>query len=287
MNSDLKIEWWPIENVTPYEHNPRKIPRAAPDKVKASIKEFGWRQPIVATQDGVIIVGTVRYLSAREMDLDRVPVHVAEGLTPAQVQAYRLMDNRSHEEAKWDPDLLKLEIRELDKLDFDLKFTGFEAREIDEFLVSTNPANDDAANQAPAPPAKSVSRLGDLWRCGPHRLLNGGATIGEDVERALGELRPLLMSVDPPYGVGLDPMWREEAGLGVVVQSGKVENDDRVDWSAAYRLFPGDVAYVWHAGLHSGPVAASLEAVGFEIRAQIIWTKPHFRAESGRVPLAA
>jgi len=89
------------------------------------------------------------------------------------------------------------------------------------------------------------------------------------------------MTVDPPYGVELDPMWRAEAGLGSPVQSGKVANDDRVDWSAAHRLFPGDVAYVWHAGLHSGPVAVGLQEVGFEIRAQIIWTKPHFVLSRG------
>jgi len=89
------------------------------------------------------------------------------------------------------------------------------------------------------------------------------------------------MTTDPCYGVSLFPLWREEAGLGPLVQTGKIENDDRADWSAAHRLFPGDVAYVWHAGIHSGLVAANLQEVGFEIRAQIIWTKPHFVLSRG------
>jgi hypothetical protein len=274
MTSEFQIEWRPIDNVRPYEHNPRKMPRRAIDKVASSIKEFGWRQPIVVDQSGVIIVGHVRYLAARKLNLDQVPVHVAAGLTPEQVRAYRLMDNRSHEETGWDLELLILEIAGLKALEFDLNFTGFEPREIDEFLVSADA--DEAANQVPPVPTKPVSRPGDLWRCGPHRVLQGDSTNREDVARALGDLRPILMNSDGPYGVSLDPMWREEAGLASPVQTGKVANDDRVDWSAAHSLFPGDVAYIWHAGVHSGQVAFGLQNAGFEIRAQIIWTKPHF-----------
>jgi ParB-like chromosome segregation protein Spo0J len=173
MNLELKIELWPIDKVRPYERNPREIPQRAIDKVGSSLKEFGWRQPIVVDQAGVIIVGNVRYLAAREQGLDQVPVHIAAGLTPQQAQAYRLMDNRSHEETDWDLNLLQLEMRELHALEFDLKFTGFEPREIDEFLVTGDRSEDDAANQAPPPPAKPVSRTGDLWRCGPHQVLHG------------------------------------------------------------------------------------------------------------------
>lgn len=276
---ELQVEWWPIDKVRPYDKNPRKIPPKAIDKVASSIKEFGWRQPIVVDQAGVIIVGQVRYLAARKLGLEQVPVHVATGLTPEQVRAYRLMDNRSHEETDWEPDLLRLEIRELKALEFDMKFTGFEPREIDEFLVS--PIDEDRGNQIPPVPTKPISRLGELWRCGDSRVMHGDATNPEHVSLALGELKPQLMISDSPYGVSLDPMWREEAGLATPVQTGTVANDDRVDWSAAYRLFPGDVAYIWHAGLHSSTVAMNLEDVGFEIRAQIIWVKPRFVLSRG------
>jgi hypothetical protein len=144
------------------------------------------------------------------------------------------MDNRSHEETEWDLDLLKLEIAELDTLDFDLKFTGFEPRQLEELLVGTDAAADEAANQAPPPPTQPVSRLGDLWQCGLHRVLHGDATNRDHTSRVLGDVRPLILITDPPYGVELNPMWRQEAGLGSPVQTGKVANDDRVDWSDAF-----------------------------------------------------
>jgi hypothetical protein len=270
----MKIEQWPIDQVIPHPGNPRKIPESAIGKVALSIGMYGWRQPIVVDRDGVIIVGHVRWLAAKKLGLAEVPVHVAEGLTPEQARAYRLMDNRSHEETAWNEDLLTVEMSVLNAVEFDLTYTGFEPRQIDELLLTAG--DDDAGNQIPDPPANPVSRLGDLWWCGSHTVLNGDATSPEDVARGQGNLRPQLMIIDQPYGVNLDPMWRQEAGLGSPVQSGKVTNDDRVDWSAAHHLFTGDVAYVWHAGVHSGAVAAGLQDAGFDIRAQIIWTKPHF-----------
>jgi DNA modification methylase len=275
----MKIELQFIDQVIPYAGNPRKVSQSAIDKLATSIEQYGWRQPIVVDRNGVTIVGHVRWLAAKKLGMKQVPVHVAEGLTSAQVRAYRLMDNRSHEETGWDLDLLKFEIAELDKPDFDLKFTGFDPREIDVFRV--NPTDDEAANQVLLPPIRPVSQLGDLWWRGVHRVLHGDATNPEDVARAQGDLQPQLMIIDQPYGVEVNPIWREEAGLGATVQTGRVANDDRVDWSAAHRLFLGDVAYVWHAGNHSGIVAAGLESVGFEIRAQIIWTKPHFVLSRG------
>jgi DNA methylase len=105
--------------------------------------------------------------------------------------------------------------------------------------------------------------------------------IGADVARLLGPLSPQLMVTDPPYGVRYDPQWREDAGLGRQRQTGLVANDDRIDWSMAYQLFAGDVAYVWHAGVHAGEVAAGLAAGGLQIRAQIIWAKQHFALGRG------
>lgn len=247
----MQIEIRPLEDIIPYAKNLRKIPQKAIDKVALSIAEFGPRQPIVVDSAGVIIVGTVRYLAGEKLGLESFPVHVAEGLSPAQVREYRIMDNRSHQETDFDLDLVKFEIIELKALESDLKFTGFEPREIDAFLAGA--VDEEAGNQAPAPPTKAVSRRGDLWLCGPHRVQDGDATNPEDVTRALGDLKPQLMTVDAPYGISLSPLWRQEAGLGTVVQTGKIANDDRVDWSQAYALFPGDVAYIWHAGIHSGP----------------------------------
>jgi hypothetical protein len=131
------------------------------------------------------------------------------------------------------------------------------------------------------PSATPVSRLGDLWCCGSHRVLCGDATSSQDVERLFGSLRPELMLTDPPYGVQYDPEWRERAGLGRQRQTGAVANDDRADWSLAYQLFPGDVGYVWHAGVHAAEVADGLTSAGLRIRAQIIWAKQHFALSRG------
>ena len=277
--NDLKVCWWPIDKPIPYSRNSRKIPERAIDKVAASIKEFGWRQSIVVDKDGVIICGHTRLLAAKKLGLTQVPVHVADNLTPAQVKAYRLMDNRSHEETDWDTDLLGPELEDLRALGFDLELTGFDPHEIDDFL--SDPDVDDRANLVPGLPENPVTIPGDVWLCGKHRVLCGDSTAFDAVSRLCGRTKPFLMATDPPYGVQYDPMWREEAGLGQQRQTGKVANDDQADWTAAYTLFPGDVAYVWHAGVHAGEVAIGLVTAGLEIRAQIIWSKQHFAMSRG------
>lgn len=142
----LAIETWPISRIIPYEANARKIPKSAVDKVALSLREFGWRQPIVVDAAGVIVVGHVRRLGAIQNGWTEAPVHVAHDLTVAQLKAYRLMDNRAHDEASWDKDLLGTELLDLKGLDaFDLKLTGFDSREITSAsAVSTKPADVDA-----------------------------------------------------------------------------------------------------------------------------------------------
>ena len=122
-------------------------------------------------------------------------------------------------------------------------------------------------------PAEPVSERGDVWLLGRHRLVCGDSTDAAVVAKALNGARPHLMVTDPPYGVEYDPAWRNRAGLSATRRTGKVENDDRADWREAWALFPGEVAYVWHGALHAAAVAESLEACGFDIRAQIVWAK--------------
>ena len=131
----MKIELWPIDKLIPYARNARTINAAAVDKVAASIQEFGWQQPVVVDSDGVIIAGHARLLAARKLELIEVPVHVADNLTPAQVKAYRLMDNRSHQETSWDGSLLAGCLAELQAADIDLALTGFNSDEITAFLM--------------------------------------------------------------------------------------------------------------------------------------------------------
>ena len=284
--NDLEVCWWPTEKPIPYARNSRKIPERAIDKVAASIKEFGWRQCIVVDKNGVIICGHTRLLAAKKLGLAQVPVHVARSLTPAQVKAYRLMDNRSHEEADWDLDLLGPELEELRDLDFDLTLTGFDQNEIDSFLV--DPDLDERANAAPPPPETPVSRPGDLWLCGKHRILCGDATSPDAVGRLLGNRKPLLMVTDPPYGIELDSEWRDRAGInkhGPAEASymkqrteghteTTISGDTIADWSHAFELVPSlHVAYVWHASRFTSDVLRGLLRIGFVHHQQIIWRK--------------
>src|SRR5437762_10778803 len=131
----MEVNLWPLERIIQYARNARKIPPQAVDKVAASIREFGWRQPIVVDREGVIIVGHTRLLAAQKLGLKEAPVHVADNLTPAQVRAYRLLDNRSHEETDWEPDLLGLELLDLKGMGVNLDLTGFNSDEIDDLLA--------------------------------------------------------------------------------------------------------------------------------------------------------
>ena len=273
----MKIEIWPLDRIRPYEKNARKIPQKAIDKVALSLKTYGWQQPIVVEPNGTIIVGHVRRLAALQLRWTQAPVHVADQLTPVQVRAYRLMDNRSHEEAEWDIDILKVELGELKGLDLNLGLTGFDSRELDALLSQ----DDGRADEAPPLPEVAASRPGDLWLLGGHRLLCGDSTDAEAVARVCGAAKPLLMVTDPPYGINYDPTWRVAVDGGGRHALGKVANDDRVDWSPAWSLFPGDVAYVWHAGIYAGEAATSLYTAAFQIRGQIIWRKQHFVMSRG------
>lgn len=138
----MKIEQWPLDRPIPYARNARKISDAAITKVAASLKEFGWRQPIVVDAEGVVVVGHSRLLAAKRLGMSKVPVHVATELSPEQVRAYRLMDNRSHEETEWDKELLSLELGELKGLNFDLDLTGFDLNEVDGYLRGVSSPED-------------------------------------------------------------------------------------------------------------------------------------------------
>ena len=169
----MKIELWPIDRVIPYARNARTITAAAVDKVAASIQEFGWRQPIVVDAQRVIIAGHTRLLASRKLGLTEVPVHVADNLTPAQVKAYRLMDNRSHDETSWDLELLGPELMDLQNLGFgNLELTGFDEKEIADFLAgAASPGQEGLTpdDEAPALREAAVAQPGELWRLGSRR----------------------------------------------------------------------------------------------------------------------
>ena len=274
----LKLEYWAPSRLSFARRALRKSDPAVA-RMMASIEYYGFRIPLLISASGEIIDGELRLKAARKLGFSEVPVIVCDDWTPEQVRAFRMLANRSCNWSDWDLDAVAQELRELTALNFDVSLTGFDRREIDQMLASPlNPALLDVRPELSAAP---VSVPGDLWLCGPHRVLCGDATEASAVTRLLDGKVPLLMVTDPPYGVNYDPTWRERAGLGAQRQTGRVQNDDRVDWSEAFALFPGDVAYVWHAGLYAGTVAQALERCGFVMRSQIIWAKQHFALSRG------
>jgi len=179
----MKVEMWDVSKIKPYPNNPR-INDAAVDAVAQSIREFGFRQPIVVDEQGVIIVGHTRYLAALRLGLKKVPVHVARGLTEAQVKAYRIADNKSAELAEWDEEKLRQELAELEDLDFDLDLLGFSVDELNVLLDDLNVGQVDP-DDVPAPPDDPITQPGDLWVLGNHRLLCGDSSTPEEVDRLL------------------------------------------------------------------------------------------------------
>ena len=171
----LLIEVWPIDRFVFYARNPRKND-AAVDRMRASIREFGFKVPVLARTDGEVVDGHLRLKAARKLGITEIPVILCDDWTPAQVKAFRLMVNRSVTWADWDEELLALELQDIQELDFDLSLTGFDPGEIDDLLALED---DEKANVAPPLPESPVSRPGDLWLLGPHRVLCGDSTSPE------------------------------------------------------------------------------------------------------------
>jgi DNA modification methylase len=278
------VELWSIDRLIPYGRNARTHSADQIAQIAASIIEFGWTNPVLADSRGNVIAGHGRLEAARSLGLEAVPVVVIDHLNETQRRAYILADNQLALNAGWDEGALAAELHALNGDGFDLDLIGFSEEELNGLMA---PLDDDEAalgegdDQIPEPPADPVTRPGDLWILGQHRLLCGDSTVATDVERLLAGAKPHLLVSDPPYGVEYSPEWRNEAGVSSSSRTGKVANDDRADWREAWALFPGEVAYVWHAGIYSNLVADSLIACDFEIRSQIIWSKPRFVLSRG------
>lgn len=279
----LKIINIPIEKIIPYINNSRTHSDEQIAKIASSIKEFGFNDPIAIDMLNGVIAGHGRLEAAKLLGYSEVPTIQLGHLTKAQQKAYVLAHNKIALEAGWDQELLKIEMQELQDAGFDISKTGFEDKEIEAIInpeiIHEGLKDDDAL---PTLDHKSTAIYGDCWILGSHRLYCGDSTDALAVDALCKEFKPNLMVTDPPYGVKYDPEWRDGADLGVGEGSrGKVENDDKVDWADAYSLFPGDIVYVWHAGVHSGDVAIHIKNCGFDIVSQIIWVKQHFALSRG------
>jgi hypothetical protein len=278
--SPLRVEFWPLDRLVPSPRNARTHDDAQVAEIAGSIRAFGFRNPILVGEDGDVVAGHGRLAAARMLGMKEVPVIPLHGLSEVQRRQLMLADNRIALNAGWDLQMLQLELRDLSGLGANLSTLGFTRQELARALQPGAAGLTDE-NEIPAVAETAVSKAGDVWSLGEHRVVCGDSTDAQVVAAALGTRKPLLMVTDPPYGVNYDPEWRNQRSISNSKRTGKVRNDERADWAEAWKLFPGNIAYVWHAALNTPTFAQSLEREGFTIRAQIIWAKER------RLPLAA
>jgi DNA modification methylase len=310
----MYIENRPISSIRPYDRNPRLNDNAV-DAVAASIQEFGFRQPIVVDEDGVIIVGHTRYKAALKLGLETVPVHVATGLAPAQIKAYRIADNQTATMSQWNNDLLPLELADLQEMGFDLNLTGFSADDLMQLLDTPGGEGLTDPDNIPEPPDEAKTKPGDLWILGNHRLLCGDSSKGEDVDRLLDGAEIHLVNTDPPYNVRVEPRSNNAIAAGLSSFAGYGNSDPGRDvvrfpekaqpthkqlrpkdrplandfvsdeefdrllqaWfgNIARVLKPGRAFYIWGGYANCGNYPPVLKANGLYFSQAIIWVKEH------------
>ena len=276
-----------LSDLTPDPKNANRGTSRGRDALAHSVRAYGTGRAVLIDRHGVVIAGnkTVEEAKAQGLGLRVIETDGSELIavqrrdldlaSDASAKALAVADNRTAELGlEWDESALT-----------DLHAAGIDLTAFwtdDEFaeLVAAPAAGLTDENAVVAPGPTAFVR-GDLIALGRHRLLCGDATSAEDVERLLDGATPLLMATDPPFGVDYDPAWRHRVYPEQRTAIGRVANDDRADWTEAWRHFTGDVAYVWHAGLQAATVATSLETAGFDLRSQIIWAKQHFALSRG------
>ena len=199
----MKIEIVDISTIKPYENNPRKLKDSAIEKVAMSLKEYGFRQPIVVDKDNIIVAGHTRYRASKKLGLKNVPISVIDNLTPEQINAYRIADNRTAEESEWDNELLKMEIKELEAKDFKLDLLGFNEDQLNDLLFEEKQGLTDE-DEVPEAPEEPITKLGDIWKLGNHRLMCGDSTMLDNIDKLTEKQKPDMIFTDPPYNVAFN-----------------------------------------------------------------------------------
>ena len=280
----------PLHTLADLTPDPKNANRGTPrgrDALAQSLRDYGAGRAVLIDRHGTVIAGSktvaeaqaqgvgLRVVESDGTELIAVQRRDLDLATDARAQALAVADNRVAElDLAWD----EATLRDLHAAGVDLSPFWTDA----EFAaLVAEPLTGRTAENAVVAPGPTDMVRGDLVALGRHRLLCGDATAADEVARVLAGVAPALMVTDPPYGVQYTPAWRHDAYPEQRTAVGTVTNDDRADWTAAWRLFPGDVAYVWHAGLHAATVASNLETAGFELRAQVIWFKQHFALSRG------
>lgn len=276
MTAKTQIQYINLNDIIPYANNPRDNDGEAVDKVAASIKEFGFNVPLVLDNDNVIITGHTRYKASKKLKLDEVPCIYAEHLTPAQVKAYRIADNKVAEYSTWNDDLLSIEIEQLHELDFSLDNLGFESLEIESLF--DEPKEESIASEDNFDielPKEPNAKLGDLYKLGNHFLMCGDSTNIDDVQKLTGETKIDLFITDPPYNVAYEGGTKDK----LTIKNDNMKNDDfrnfltNAFYAADSVMKSGAVFYIWHADSEGYNFRGACNDVNWKVRQCLIWNK--------------
>jgi len=267
-----EIKFKRVEDLIPYSNNSRTHSDEQVAQVAASIKEFGFTNPVLIDEQGGIIAGHGRILAARKLGLDEVPTIELAGLTEAQRKAYVIADNKLALNAGWDDELLRLELDGLKALDFDISLTGFSDIEIGKLEVIAEAEGED---DAPEPPETPVSVLGDIWLLGDHRVMCGNSTSIDEVEKLCDGQMVDMWLTDPPYNVAYEGGTKDKL---------KIVNDEMDD--DAFRQFlvdaytaadavmkSGAAFYIWHSDIEGYNFRGAAKDTGWVVRQSLIWNK--------------
>lgn len=256
----------PLKNLKPYENNPRKNDDAV-KYVAESIKEFGFKVPIVIDKNNVIVAGHTRYKAAKKLKMSEVPCIIADDLTDEQIKAFRLADNKVAEKAEWDFDLLNAELDDI--IDLDMELFGFEDALQDD---AEEAVEDEFEVELPAEPK---SKLGDIYQLGDNRLMCGDSTVLEDVEKLMGGVQADMLLTDPPYNVNYEGKTKDK----LKIKNDKMDNDNFRQFlidafsNADMVMKPGAVFYIWHADSEGYNFRGACFDVGWTVRQCLIWNK--------------
>jgi len=280
----MKIEIVDINTIKPYENNPRKLKDSAIEKVAKSIKEFGFRQPIVVDKEKIIVVGHTRYRASKKLGLTNVPITIADNLTPEQINAYRIADNRTNEEAEWDIELLKTELKDLQLKDFNLDLTAFDEDQLNNFLFEEKEGLTDE-DAVPETPEEPITKLGDIWKLGNHRLMCGDSTLINNFDKLCLEQADMIFT-DPPYGMSYGGGRAEgSTPKGALVKAhGMIKNDDLRDEelinlvkdslsTSLMKSKQGSASYICFTWRTYSEFYKALTDAGFKIKNCIVWDK--------------
>lgn len=279
----MKIEYVSPASLTPYSNNPRKNDKAVP-KIVESIREFGFRIPILALRDGTVLDGHLRLKGAQKMELAEVPVIWADGMTPAQVRQFRILVNQSVSWADWDEEKLMEELSALAEMGADLGLTGFDSAFIDKLMAEAKKAageldaDPDEVPEVAGEATERRVRRGDVWKLGEHRLCCGDSTSLDDMARLMADVSADLWLTDPPYNVAYEGKTKEALTIeNDAMDDGKFREFLVSAYVVANEVMkPGATFYIWHADSEGYNFRGACRDAGWLVRQCLVWVKQHF-----------